>query len=159
MCCPLCICTRGWEDCGWDVSLPAVYGGQDINGPMAYSEETNKSLGNGTAFVKFCPDWHSAQLFKEWRRYAKMSFKGSEAPFPFYICGVIILVLDEVETTKTDRSKTIKTPIPIRTKSNGCPKTPAVTLADGYQAKVVQIMLREYCITHIRESYYDYLKP
>ncbi len=53
---------------------------------------------------------------------------------------------------KPDRSKTITTKIPILINPDGCPALPTVSMADGYKTKAVQIMLREYCIAHIRES-------
>jgi hypothetical protein len=76
----------------------------------------------------------------------------------FKIYRDLILVLGDIQTTQKDRSKTIKTPIAIHTKSNGCPKIPAITSADGYKTKVVQAMLRDYCTTHIRESSCDHLQ-
>jgi hypothetical protein len=61
--------------------------------------------------------------------------------------------LDDVQIAQKDRSKTIKTPISIRTKSNGCPEIPEITMAQGYKTKIVQAMLRDYCTTHICEFY------
>ncbi len=59
--------------------------------------------------------------------------------------------LDDVQTIPKDRSKTIKTPIIIQTKSNGCPEIPEITMAQGYKTKIVQIMLRDYLLAHIGE--------
>lgn len=110
----------------------------------------NKSLDSGTDFVRFCPGWKTAQLFKEWQGYARMSFKEGLALYFQNILG-LNLVIDDVQTTNKDRSKTIKTPITIHIKSNGCPKIPAITTASGYKTKIVQAMLRDYCTAHIRE--------
>jgi hypothetical protein len=44
-----------------------------------------------------------------------------------------------------------KIEIPISFDADGCPELPTTTVADGYQAKVVQSMLRAYCHAHIRE--------
>jgi hypothetical protein len=52
---------------------------------------------------------------------------------------------------KKDRSKTITTAIPISMDADGCPELPTTTAADGYKAKVVQSMTRNYCLAHIRE--------
>lgn len=76
--------------------------------------------------------------------------------FSFKTNGYLIHVLDDVQAIKKGSSKTIKTPIVIQTKSNGCPEIPSITKADGYKAKVVQVMLRDYFNTHIRESSYDH---
>ncbi len=64
----------------------------------------------------------------------------------------LIPVLGDVQTTQKGGSMKVKTPISIHIKSNGCPEIPAVTKADGYRAKDLQAMLRDYCTTHIRES-------
>ena len=123
-----------------------------------FSDEVNKKLDSGTNFVNFCPEWKKAQLFKEWQRYAKMSFKGGLALSPqTHHC--LIPVIGDVQTTQKDRSKTIKTPIEINIKSNGCPEIPVITPAHGYKTKVVQAMLREYCTTHICEPSIDLLFP
>jgi hypothetical protein len=155
--CLVRICTGRRKDHGWDVSPPGVDTSQNINALNICSEEANKSLDHGTDFLKFCPNWQNAQLFKEWQKYARMCFKGGLAPLSFHIYGDLILVPGDVQTTQTDCSKTIKTPIVIHTKSNGCPKVPAITSTDGYKTKVIQAMLRDYCTTHIRESSDDYL--
>ena len=77
--------------------------------------------------------------------------------FSFKIHGNLTPVLGDVQTTQKDHSKTIKTPITINIKSNGCPEIPAITKADGYQAKTVQAMLHKYCTTHICESSFGHL--
>ena len=43
-----------------------------------------------------------------------------------YTC--LILILGNVQTAPKDRFKTITTPIPIKVKSNGCPKIPKITI-------------------------------
>jgi hypothetical protein len=55
---------------------------------------------------------------------------------------------------KQDQSQTIKARIPIPKEHSGRPALPSTTMSDGYATKVVQSMLREYCIAHIRESSY-----
>ncbi len=64
----------------------------------------------------------------------------------------LIPVLGDVQTTQKGGSMKVKTPILIHIKSNGCPKIPAVTKADGYRAKDLQAMLWDYCTTHICKS-------
>jgi hypothetical protein len=60
---------------------------------------------------------------------------------------------DEEQAGTMDRSRTIKTTIPITTDANGEPEIPSVTSSDGYYTKAVQDVLRAYCITHLRELY------
>ncbi|KAI9446937.1 hypothetical protein BJY52DRAFT_1228587 [Lactarius psammicola] len=97
------------------------------------SDEANNLLDDGTRFLKYCPNWKDAPLFREWQKYAKMCFRGGD-----------------VHTTQKGRPKTVKPPISIHIKSNGCPNIPAITNADGYNAKAVQAVLRDYITTHIR---------
>ncbi|KAI9429489.1 hypothetical protein BJY52DRAFT_1232597 [Lactarius psammicola] len=96
-------------------------------------DEANNLLDDGTRFLKYCPNWKDAPLFREWQKYAKMCFRGGD-----------------VHTTQKGRPKTVKPPISIHIKSNGCPDIPAITNADGYNAKAVQAVLRDYVTTHIR---------
>jgi hypothetical protein len=76
---------------------------------------------------------------------------------PLQIYAGLIPVLGDVQTTQKDRSKTIKTPISIPIKSNGCPEIPDITMAQGYKTKVVQAMLRDYCTSHIREPSFNHV--
>jgi hypothetical protein len=50
---------------------------------LHFSSEVNKSLGTGLEFLKFCPDWKEAPLFKEWQKYAKKCFRDGLACFHF----------------------------------------------------------------------------
>jgi hypothetical protein len=52
---------------------------------------------------------------------------------------------------RKSRSRTLNTHIPISIDEVGCPELPTTTMSDGYRAKIIQSMLREYCTTHIRE--------
>src|ERR1700691_2123812 len=52
---------------------------------------------------------------------------------------------------RKSRSRTLTTQIPISIDEVGCPEIPTTTMTDGYKAKIVQSMLREYCTTHICE--------
>ena len=53
-----------------------------------------------------------------------------------------------------DHSRTLKTRIPIAKQPSRQPTLPSTTMSDGYGTKVVQSMLREYCIAHICELSY-----
>jgi hypothetical protein len=106
------------------------------------------------SFLSSCPDWRTALLFKEWQKYAKKCYRGGMCYLlQSYTC--LILILGNVQTALKDRFKTITTPIPIKVKSNGCPKIPKITIEQGFKTKVVQTMLREYCTAHIRECSSD----
>jgi hypothetical protein len=59
--------------------------------------------------------------------------------------------VDGDRNAEKDHSKTIKTPIDIITDADGEPAIPTVTIDDGYQTKVVQATLRNYCTAHISE--------
>ncbi|KAI9450742.1 hypothetical protein BJY52DRAFT_1227032 [Lactarius psammicola] len=102
-------------------------------------DEANNLLDDGTRFLKYCPNWKDAPLFREWQKYAKMCFRGGD-----------------VHTTQKGCPKTVKPPISIHIKSNGCPNVPAITDADGYNAKAVQAVLQDYITTHIHELSVDY---
>ncbi|KAI9432867.1 hypothetical protein BJY52DRAFT_1231737 [Lactarius psammicola] len=39
-------------------------------------DEANNLLDGGTCFLKYCPNWKDAPLFREWQKYAKMCFRG-----------------------------------------------------------------------------------
>lgn len=67
----------------------------------------------------------------------------------FKISTYLIPVTDDLEVTPKDRSKTIKTLIVIKTKSNGCPKLPELIPHQKYHVKVLQTAVRDYCIAHI----------
>jgi uncharacterized protein (DUF4415 family) len=58
---------------------------------------------------------------------------------------------DHGQDSQKDRSKTNKTRINITINADGEPDIPSVTMGDGYQTKIVQATLREYCTAHIRE--------
>ena len=74
------------------------------------------------------------------------------SPSFIYIDSILIIVPENVESIpEIDRSRTLKTKIAISFDAEGCPALPDVTINDGYQTKIVQNMLREYCIEHIRE--------
>ncbi|KAI9438460.1 hypothetical protein BJY52DRAFT_1229805 [Lactarius psammicola] len=98
-----------------------------------HSNKANNLLDDGTHFLKYCPNWKDAPLFREWQKYAKMCFRGGD-----------------VHTTQKGRPKTVKPPISIHIKSNRCPDIPAITDADGYNAKAVQAVLQDYITTHIQ---------
>ncbi|KAI9436410.1 hypothetical protein BJY52DRAFT_1230495 [Lactarius psammicola] len=97
-------------------------------------DEANNLLDDGTCFLKYCPNWKDAPLFREWQKYAKMCFRGGD-----------------VHTTQKGHPKTVKPSISIHIKSNGCPDIPAITDADGYNAKALQAVLQDYITTHIHE--------
>ena len=59
---------------------------------------------------------------------------------------------DEERHAIEAQGKTIKTAIKITTDDNGEPEIPSVTQGSGYQTKVVQIALRDYCNAHISMS-------
>ncbi|KAI9436915.1 hypothetical protein H4582DRAFT_2058387 [Lactarius indigo] len=64
-------------------------------------------------------------------------------------------VWDEV-LCQRDLSKSITTPIPLVFNADGCPELPKVVSHDGYKAKVVQTLLRDYCTAHIYEECIPY---
>ena len=105
-----------------------------------------------TYFLKSCPDWKDAVLFREWQKFAKKCFGGLSLSDPKGVSDYLIWVLGDADIAPKDRSKTIKTPIPIPIKSDGCPDIPTIADPHAYNAKVVQSMLRQYCLAHIRMS-------
>ncbi|KAH9163430.1 hypothetical protein EDB89DRAFT_1912659 [Lactarius sanguifluus] len=97
------------------------------------SNDVSSVLQDGRDFRTFCTDWKSASLWEQWTQFGKMYF-----------------AKEIVDPPKKDLSRTIKTPIPIILDTDGCPKLPTVAMSDGYKAKVVQSLLRDYCTAHIR---------
>ena len=92
------------------------------------------------------------RVITEWQKFAKKCFKGVSLSDLKGVLDYLIWVLGDVDIAPKDRSKTIKTPIPIPTKSDGCPDIPTITDPHAYNAKVVQSMLRQYCLAHICTS-------
>ena len=65
------------------------------------------------------------------------------------ICSNLTNDQDEDRLAIEAQGKTIKTAITITTDENGEPEIPSVTQGSGYQTKVVQTALRDYCNAHI----------
>ncbi|KAH9069394.1 hypothetical protein EDB83DRAFT_2314420 [Lactarius deliciosus] len=99
----------------------------------AYEDEQPQGWLDGMDFRTFCTDWKSAALWEQWAQFGKKCF-----------------AKETVDTPKKDLSRTIKTPIPIICNADRCPELPTVAMSDGYKAKVVQSLLRDYCTAHIR---------
>ncbi|KAI9428746.1 hypothetical protein BJY52DRAFT_1200808 [Lactarius psammicola] len=78
-------------------------------------DEANNLLDDGTRFLKYCPNWKDAPE------------NGRNMP--------------RCVSEEKGRPKTVKPPISIHIKSNGCPNISATTNADGYNAKAVQAVL------------------
>ncbi|KAH9008446.1 hypothetical protein EDB84DRAFT_1446927 [Lactarius hengduanensis] len=78
----------------------------------------------------FCPHWRNRPVWHEWMKYARTCF----GP----------------ENGNMERSKTIKSRINILVDANREPQVPSVTPGDGYQTKIIQATLREYCTAHIQ---------
>jgi hypothetical protein len=55
-----------------------------------------------------------------------------------------------VKVAQRNQDKSIKKPIKIKLKSDGCPSVPKITKKEGYGTKNVQGMLRRYVLAHIR---------
>ncbi|KAH9040940.1 hypothetical protein EDB85DRAFT_1886610 [Lactarius pseudohatsudake] len=105
------------------------------------SEDNNLKIGFNDVssvledFRKYCPDWKSAALWEQWIEFGKKCFAKDTVQEP---------------PLKKDRSRTLNIPIRIVFDKDGCPELPKVTMFNGYKAKVVQSLLREYCTAHIR---------
>jgi hypothetical protein len=77
-----------------------------------------------------------------------------------FIYDVLMSLPETVQSPpRMVRSKTVTTQIPISIDEVGCPELPTTTMADGYKAKIVQSMLREYCTAHIREHSFNSFAP
>ncbi|KAH9001968.1 hypothetical protein EDB86DRAFT_2827429 [Lactarius hatsudake] len=113
-------------------SMP--YESEDNNLKIGFND-VSSVLEDGKDFRKYCPDWKSAALWEQWIELGKKCFAKDTVQEP---------------PPKKDCSRTLNTPIPIVFDKDGCPELPKVTMFDGYKAKVVQSLLREYCIEHIR---------
>ncbi|KAH8983595.1 hypothetical protein EDB86DRAFT_3085260 [Lactarius hatsudake] len=111
-----------------------AYESEDNNLKIGFNN-VSSVLEDGKDFRKYCPDWKSAVLWEQWIEFGKKCFAKDTVQEP---------------PLKKDRSRTLNTPIPIVFDKYGCPELPKVTMFDGYEAKVVQSLLREYCIEHIR---------
>ncbi|KAH8985347.1 hypothetical protein EDB86DRAFT_2833150 [Lactarius hatsudake] len=111
-----------------------TYESEDNNLKIGFND-VSSVLEDGKDFQKYCPDWKSAVLWEQWIEFGKKCFAKDTVQEP---------------PPKKDRSRTLNTPIPIVFDKDGCPELPKVTMFDGYKAKVVQSLLREYCIEHIR---------
>ncbi|KAH9172395.1 hypothetical protein EDB89DRAFT_1906250 [Lactarius sanguifluus] len=121
-----------YRTCGIHSIVLTAYEGEDNNLKVGFNDASSV-LQDGRDFRTFCTDWKSAALWEQWTQFGKMCF-----------------AKEIVDPPKKDLSRTIKTPIPIILDTDGCPELPTVTMSDGYKAKVVQSLLRDYCTAHIR---------
>ncbi|KAH8992193.1 hypothetical protein EDB92DRAFT_1816038 [Lactarius akahatsu] len=121
-----------YRTCGIRSIVLTAYEGEDNNLKVGFND-VSSVLQDGKDFRTFCTDWKSAALWEQWTQFGKKCF-----------------AKEIVDTPKKDLSRTIKTPIPIICDRDGCPELPTVAMSDGYKAKVVQSLLRDYCTAHIR---------
>ncbi|KAI9434699.1 hypothetical protein H4582DRAFT_2060123 [Lactarius indigo] len=117
-----------YKTCGIRSIVLTAYEGEDNDLKIGFI------LQDGKDFWKFCPDWKSAALWQQWAQFGMQCFAKDTVK----------------ECPKRDLSKTITTPIPLVFNADGFPELPTVVSHDGYKAKVVQTLLRDYCTAHIR---------
>ncbi|KAI9443892.1 hypothetical protein H4582DRAFT_2053660 [Lactarius indigo] len=117
-----------YKTCGIRSIVLTAYEGEDNDLKIGFI------LQDGKDFRKFCPDWKSAALWQQWAQFGMQCFAKDTVK----------------ERPKRDLSKTITTPIPLVFNADGFPELPTVVSHDGYKAKVVQTLLRDYCTAHIR---------
>ncbi|KAI9436269.1 hypothetical protein H4582DRAFT_2058933 [Lactarius indigo] len=122
-----------YKTCGIRSIVLTAYEGEDNDLKIGFI------LQDGKDFRKFCPDWKSAALWQQWAQFGMQCFAKDTVK----------------ERPKRDLSKTITTPIPLVFNADGCPELPKVVSHDGYKAKVVQTLLRDYCTAHIHESFFN----
>ena len=67
------------------------------------------------------------------------------------ICILMGYPDDPVDAPVKDHSKTIKTMIPISKDSTRWPALPSIARSSNLHTKIIQSMLREYCMAHICE--------
>jgi hypothetical protein len=53
---------------------------------LHFSAEVSKSVGDGPGFLRFCPDWKEALLFKEWQKYVKKCYRGGMDCITLNLC-------------------------------------------------------------------------
>ncbi|KAH8985230.1 hypothetical protein EDB86DRAFT_2833172 [Lactarius hatsudake] len=130
-----------YKTCGICSIVLTAYESEDNNLKIGFND-VSSVLEDGKDFRKYCPDWKSAVLWEQWIEFGKKCFAKDTVQEPL---------------PKKDCSRTLNTPIPIVFDKDGCPELPKVTMFDGYKAKVVQSLLREYCIEHIHEPFFQYM--
>ncbi|KAI9431026.1 hypothetical protein H4582DRAFT_2085700 [Lactarius indigo] len=123
--------------CGIRSIVLTTYEGEDNDLKIGFND-VNSILQDGKDFQKFCPDWKSAALWQQWAQFGMQCFAKDTVK----------------ECPKRDLSKTITTPIPLVFNADGFPELPKVVSHDGYKAKVIQTLLRDYCTAHIHESFF-----
>ncbi|KAH9012464.1 hypothetical protein EDB84DRAFT_1569213 [Lactarius hengduanensis] len=111
-----------YKTCGIRSIVLTAYESEDNNLKIGFND-VSSVLEDGKDFQKYCPDWKSAALWEQWIGFGKKCFAKDTVQEP---------------PPKKDHSRTLNTPIHI------------VTMFDGYKAKAVQSLLREYCTEHIR---------
>ncbi|KAI9447519.1 hypothetical protein H4582DRAFT_2051264 [Lactarius indigo] len=122
-----------YKTCGICSIVLTAYKGEDNDLKIGFI------LQDGKDFRKFCPDWKSAALWQQWAQFGMQCFAKDTVK----------------ECPKRDLSKTITTPIPLVFNADGFPELPKVVSHDGYKAKVIQTLLRDYCTAHICESFFN----
>jgi hypothetical protein len=109
-------------------------------------------LEDGNDFKEFCPDWRDANIWEEWRKFGVKCFsEGLKLLMPTY--DGLTMRTDPVERAveEEDPAKMKSRPIPVPLDADGFPELPPTTSNDPHKTKVVQSMLREYCVAHARE--------
>ncbi|KAI9434764.1 hypothetical protein H4582DRAFT_2059889 [Lactarius indigo] len=122
-----------YKTCGIRSIVLTAYEGEDNDLKIGFND-VKSILQDGKDFRKFCPDWKSAALWQQWAQFGMQCFAKDTVK----------------ERPKRDLSKTITTPIPLVFNADGFPELPTVVSHDGYKAKVIQTLLRDYCTAYIR---------
>ncbi|KAI9434984.1 hypothetical protein H4582DRAFT_2059865 [Lactarius indigo] len=123
--------TQLFKTCGMRSIVLVAYADTDGR-PRAAMDDWNKVLDDGMSFSDFCPDWRNASIWQEWMKYCRKCF-----------------VPENDQGAHSGRSKVLRTKVKIVIDTDGEPDIPSVTPEDGYSAKTIQTVLRDYCNSHI----------
>ncbi|KAI9432718.1 hypothetical protein H4582DRAFT_2083108 [Lactarius indigo] len=124
--------TQLFKTCGMRSIVLVAYADTDGR-PRAAMDDWNKVLDDGMSFSDFCPDWRNASIWQEWMKYCRKCF-----------------VPENDQGAHSGSSKVLRTKVKIVIDTDGEPDIPSVTPEDGYSAKTIQTVLRDYCNSHIR---------
>ncbi|KAI9428293.1 hypothetical protein H4582DRAFT_2178227 [Lactarius indigo] len=123
--------TQLFKTCGMRSIVLVAYADTDGR-PRAAMDDWNKVLDDGMSFSDFCPDWRNASIWQEWMKYCRKCF-----------------VPENDQGAHSWCSKVLQTKVKIVIDTDGEPDIPSVTPEDGYSAKTIQTVLRDYCNSHI----------
>lgn len=119
-----------------------------------YRDDLSNIIDDGIPFKKFCPNWKTAVLWKEWTEFGFKCFSdGQSISYMYTQCSQANHHSESISLEQTKGGpKTNTDPIPIVLDESGYPELPDIRMDGNNKTKIVQSMLRDYCTANMRQS-------